>query len=358
MKNILAVVLRKLMSLYRAINPSQRRAQLKRHAIQTATYKAMWTRVAHQLHGSVTEVGEGYLVLEHNDSWTIVNNANVRIDDHVALTVAGNKPLVYDLLKRGNFDYMPKYLVFTMSDFQVASDFLTECESFVIKPAYGTGGGDGVTTLVHSKWELFRASLFAATHCPVLLMEEEVAGKSYRLLYLGGRLIDAIERQPPVVIGDGSMSIKQLIEVENHLRQESDGTIATSLISIDSALRNKLRGLNLTMSSVPDKGEKIVLKTVVNQNRRNENIRITSHVHETFETFGHEIVRYLDLNLVGVDIITRDISEPLSSQTPIVNDINTMPGLHHHYFVRSDGQDCPDVAEQVIRYISATKVSP
>ena len=352
--HILAVILRKLMSLYRAVIPRKNRVQSARNALQKKTYTAIWARVAKQLGGSVTELRGGYMVLECNGSWTIVHNAKVRIDDHVALTVAGNKPLIYDLLKRGDLDHLPKYLVYTLTELEAASRFLNGRDCFVVKPAYGTGGGDGVTTLVRNKNELLRASLFAASFCPEILIEEEVAGKSYRLLYLGTKLIDAIERRPPIIVGDGKSTIKRLIATENQLRESAEGKIATSQITIDSALKNRLKEISLRMSSVPAAGEEVIVKTVINQNRRDENIRVTSSVHSTFEELGAAVAKYLDLNLVGVDIIAKDISKPLDTQRAIINDINTMPGLHHHYYVRDDGQECPDVAEQVICYITAS----
>jgi len=78
----------------------------------------------------------------------------------------------------------------------------------VVKPAYGTGAGRGVTTRIDSYKKLKQASYLAAAFKPQLLIEEQVSGDSFRLLYINGVFVDPIRRDPPVVVGDGQSSIK------------------------------------------------------------------------------------------------------------------------------------------------------
>src|SRR5688572_32104639 len=55
---------------------------------------------------------------------------------------------------------------------------------------------------------------------PTRRSSDLIAGASYRLLYLEGRLIDAVRRDPPTVTGDGYSTIRRLIAHENRRRLE------------------------------------------------------------------------------------------------------------------------------------------
>ena len=77
---------------------------------------------------------------------------------------------------------------------------------------------------------LIKASYKAAIHSSNarLIIEREYPGHNYRLLYLDGEFLDAIQRESPGVIGDGAGNVAQLVEKENRLRLESVETRALS----------------------------------------------------------------------------------------------------------------------------------
>ena len=39
------------------------------------------------------------------------------------------------------------------------------------------------------------------------------------------------------------------------------------------------------------------------------------------------------LPISGVDVLCNDISEPLGRKNGLISEINTTPGLHHHYLI-------------------------
>ena len=74
----------------------------------------------------------------------------------------------------------------------------TDGADCVVKPATGTGGGAGVATGIRTRWQLARAAAAAAVYSDELLIERQVEGDNYRLLYLDGELLDAYVREAPV----------------------------------------------------------------------------------------------------------------------------------------------------------------
>jgi ABC-type polysaccharide/polyol phosphate transport system ATPase subunit len=125
------------------------------------------------------------------------------IDDPVTLAVALNKTLVNRLLADAGLP-VPRGVAFTLRELGQAVAFLEAAPGpCVVKPASGTGGGEGVTTGIRTRRQLAWAATLAAQSSSEMLLEEQVDGHNYRLLYLDGELLDAVQRRPPSVTGDG-----------------------------------------------------------------------------------------------------------------------------------------------------------
>jgi len=92
------------------------------------------------------------------------------------------------------------------------------------------------------------------------------------------------------------------------------------------------------------------LKTVCNQNTSAENESVRERVHPSIMKAGSEIANIFRLKLVGVDLITPDIIRPLREVGGVINEINTNPGLHHHYLIKNR-QDNAGVAQAILEYI-------
>src|SRR5207245_11487947 len=113
-------------------------------------------------------------------------------------------------------------------------------------------GGAAVTGCVQSARHLARATLSAARLDTRLLIERQVPGEMYRLLYLDGELLDVVLRQAPHVRGDGHSSVLDLIAQENERRLEA--ARARSLITIDLDCLLALEAAGRPPLSVPAAG--------------------------------------------------------------------------------------------------------
>lgn len=313
-------------------------------------YRELWAEVGAALDLPLEDFGHGFLRLGSADHHTFVLEAKVMLDDHLSLRVAGNKPLVHRLLTERGYP-VQDFREYRISDLDTAERFIRESDSAcVIKPAAGSGAGNGITTKIRTRKQLRLASLWAATFSPRLLIEREIPGDSYRLLYLGGKLIDAVRRDPPAVTGDGRATIAELLQRETRARLADAEIVALSPLVPDLESRYHLAAQGKTLRSVPADGERVVVKTVCNQNRRTENHKVTADVHPDTVAMGERIARLFNLELVGVDLITPDVSQPLAAVDGVVNEINTNPGIHHHYLV-SNPEAGEAVAPRIIDYI-------
>jgi D-alanine-D-alanine ligase-like ATP-grasp enzyme len=170
-----------------------------------------------------------------------------------------------------------------------------------------------------------------------------------------GKFIDAIRRDPPVVVGDGQSSLRQLIAYENKLRENQPPTRALSPLVIDADARNWMDENAMRLSDVPQSGEKIQVKRAVNENDSSGNLNVTRQVNAQIVAKCGELVERLGVEFAGVDLICDDISGPFHPDNCRIGEINTTPGLHHHYLIAN-----PDegnlVAETVLEHMLAAGI--
>ena len=309
------------------------RRQLNRDFLQLREtfYSGFWTEAASEIGAEIEDIGHGFFLISRGGRQTHVRTDRVPLDDSLSIEMALNKPLTYKIIA-GQGAPVPRHFEYRLSEMSSAADFLTQLGSrSVVKPAFGTGGGKGVTTRVASTSQLRKASFKAARFQSTLLVEEEMEGASYRLLFLNGELLDAIRRDPPTLVGNGISDIRALIAAENEERLNGPAK-ALSPLQIDLESKQSLAEQKLTLRSVPQKGQRIRVKNVVNENSSKENHVVRAQVHPSIVELCRRIV-HERFELVGVDLLSRDISVPLEESGGVVSEINATPGLHHHVLV-------------------------
>lgn len=295
-------------------------------------YDWMWRTACEKLGGTTESLGNDMLRLRIGESETRVWCNFSAIDDPVTLMVARNKPAAYRLLAAADLP-IPQHATFSLPTLDRAEAFLRRiAEPCVVKPAKDTGGGLGITTGIASRRQLLRAAAFASGYCRDLVIEEQLEGRCYRLLYLDGVLLDAIVRHRPAVHGDGRSTIRGLVERENQRRLKVGFRACQFLLGIDGDMRSTLRQQGLSLRAIPAAGEKIVVKTVVNENAAEENESIVEDLCEEVILAGAQAAAAVGVRLAGVDIMTIDPKRPLNATNGRIMEVNATPGLYYHYF--------------------------
>jgi cyanophycin synthetase len=300
-------------------------------------YRDAWQEGADALGGTLREV-DGQLLEVRCGGVTVRSRRNVTsLDDPLTVAVAEDKPLVHRLLAERDIP-VPRHTLISANDLRGAWRFVSSLGApCVVKPARGASGAIGITTGVESKAALARALAYAGAFDRDVLVEELVAGAIYRLLYFDGELLDAVRRDSPTVIGDGRSNVERLIAAENERRLAGGIETSQSLVKMDGELRSTLRRAHRDLRSVPAAGERVLLKSVVNDNRREDNVSATSRLCGAVVDAGAEAAATVGARLAGVDIITTDPALPLAEAGGVVIEVNAAPGFYYHYYKR-DGR--------------------
>jgi cyanophycin synthetase len=320
--------------------------------LRRAYYAEFWQRAASAANAECSPWYDGYFRIRRGRQVVIVKGGNVRLDDHLTLQIFGNKLLTYKLLEEQGCT-VPRHMPFTRATLRDAGHFLEQAKGLaVVKPVSGTGGGAGVSTGISNYSALKRAAWQATKFDTDLMIEEQVEGHSYRLLYLDGAMIDAVKRDPPKLKGDGVKSIAGLVTAENRRRMDERPYSALSPLRLDADATNFLKTAGRTPKSRPMKGELITVKRAANENTAAENHRVYN-VHGATVDIGMRLARSFGIKLMGLDIIAKDISEPLTRDNGVIGEVNTTPGLHHHDLTAAPAPG--NIAARVIKHMFATK---
>lgn len=314
-------------------------------------YEDVWRDAARQAGATVRDVGQGVLDINLGARTLRVCSNKTSLDDPVTDQVASDKRLVHRLLVERGLP-VPRHLICSSRDLSGAWRFLGSTGGpAVVKPAWGTSGGRGVTVGVTGRLSLTKAMIVAGAFCDDVLIEELVEGDDYRLVYFDGELLDAVLRRPPTVMGDGTSTLAELIRQENESRLRDGVSASRTLVGIDSELKTTLRGQGRMLTSVPGQGERVKLKRVVNDNRGDDNEAAGKLLCRSVIEAGATAARAVGIRWAGVDLITPNPAIPLEEAGGAILEVNTTPCLYYHYI---RGAEPAPVAHMIVERLMAS----
>ncbi|MBS0453640.1 MAG: cyanophycin synthetase [Proteobacteria bacterium] len=199
----------------------------------------------------------------------------------------------------------------------------------VVKPQDGNQG-KGVTVNIVSREQLVAAYDAAAEYGEVMV-EKFLPGFDFRLLVVGDRLVAAARRDPPQVIGDGTSTVRQLVDTVNQDPRRGEGH-ATSLtkIRLDDIAVGRLEAQGLTPDSVPELGQRVVLRNNANLSTGGTATDVTDTVHPEIAARAVDAAQMVGLHICGVDMVCENVLVPLEEQSGGVVEVNAAPGLRMH----------------------------
>lgn len=200
----------------------------------------------------------------------------------------------------------------------------------VVKPKDGNQG-KGVTVNINSREQLNIAYAAAAEISEEVLIERFIPGSDFRFLVVGNKLVAAARREPPLVIGDGVQSVRQLVDQVNSDPHRGSGH-ATSLtkIRIDDIALASLAAQNFTVDSVPNKGARVVLRSNANLSTGGTATDVTDDVHPDLASSAVAAAIMIGLDICGVDVVCDSVQRSLEKQGGGVVEVNAAPGLRMH----------------------------
>lgn len=216
----------------------------------------------------------------------------------------------------------------------------------VVKPLDGHSG-NGVTVGVRNAAEMKNAFKCARAFSNDVLVEQALEGTDHRLLVVNGRLIAAMKRVPPQIIGDGERSVGALVDAFNAdpLR---DG-FRRSPVKHDEELERMLGRAGVSLETILDAGVTIPLRANANLSGGGSSIDVTDSLHPDNAAMAVTAVEAIGLDVAGVDFLTRDASRSWRGDACGIIEVNSRPGLRgHHWPIEGRSHDAAGVVMEVM----------
>lgn len=200
----------------------------------------------------------------------------------------------------------------------------------VLKPLDGNHGR-GLTINVQD-WETAKEGLvYAQTISHKVIVERYVTGFDYRVLVINHKMVAAARRVPAHIVGDGSATIQELIDLENQNPRRGYGhENALTEINVDKDTLELLDKLEYSLETVPQKGETIYLKSTANLSTGGTSIDVTDMVHPENITMCERISKIIGLDVCGIDIMAENLTQPLKESGGVILEVNAAPGFRMH----------------------------
>jgi cyanophycin synthetase len=192
----------------------------------------------------------------------------------------------------------------------------------IVKPSDGSLGIDVISGIMTNKQLQYVLNMLHKKY-DKLIVEEQMSGTMYRILYVNKKLISIIGRDSPYIIGNNRDTINELVKNYNNNLPKNMYPIKINELYILSQGYKK--------DHILEKNKKIFINNVLNYSggaiTYNYPInKMNKENHKMFE----DIMKKFDSNCLGIDFISKDLSKPYYENNAMIIEFNSNPSRKLH----------------------------
>jgi GNAT-family acetyltransferase (TIGR03103 family) len=285
-------------------------------------YAAIVTDEAHRrgIKVKILDAAAGYFSLSYADRTIVCRESLSELTNAIAMSLCDNKAITTRLIAESGL-CVPAQLTEVDSEKRVA--FLQKYQHIVVKPVHGEQGA-GISVDITNADDLYTAIEVARKVSSEVLLEEYIKGEDLRVVVINGKVVAAAVRRPPVIIGDGEKSIKELIKVQSQKREQATG--GESHIPLDGETQHCVRDAGYTLFSILPAGEELIVHKTFNLHTGATIHDVTARVHPRVCEAALRIAQIINIPVVGIDFIVPAVD----SDEYVFIEANERPGLANH----------------------------
>lgn len=270
---------------------------------------------------SLVQLGHG--VLQKRIRATIAGTTSC-----IGVDIAGDKDETKNLLSAAEIP-VPKGILLRKNE-SIEEAISRVGFPMVIKPLDGNHG-KGATTNITTREQAEAALEAARYYSRTVICEKFIVGFDFRILVINYKFVCAALRTPASVVGDGEHTIQQLIDETNKDPRRGFGhEKVLTRIEVDNFTMKSLADQHLTLASVPDFGQLVLLKPTANLSTGGTSEDVTDRVHPSNIFLAERIAKIIGLDICGIDVMAKDLETPLRQSGGAVLEVNAAPGFRMH----------------------------
>ncbi len=246
----------------------------------------------------------------------------------IATEIASDKNLTNRILSDLGLPVPEQRIAYSLRECLRAADRIGV--PVVVKPVDGNHGR-GVSVNLTTDAEIEDAFARASEVSDGVVVESYITGLDHRLLVVDGELVAAARRMPGHVVGDGTSTVAQLVDMVNQDPRRGVGheNVLTRLELDDQALK-LLKEKGYTVETVPAEGEVVYLRRTANLSTGGTAIDVTDVIHPDVREMAVRAIKAVGLDVGGVDFLTTDITKSYRDTGGAICEINAGPGFRMH----------------------------
>ncbi len=198
----------------------------------------------------------------------------------------------------------------------------------IIKPN-GLSQGAGVYKISNVEEGLIATKKVMALKEKLFVLQEFCEGHDYRIVVLDNTVIQAYERIPFQVTGNGHDTIETLIKRKVNSFQNAKRDKAVDIS--DSRITRNIINQGYTLQTILQTGVSCRLQDVSNLSLGGTTEDKFADISTFYKDLSVKIAKSLNLKLCGIDIIAQDITDPNNTNYSII-EVNSAPGLDNYVF--------------------------
>ena len=217
----------------------------------------------------------------------------------------------------------------------------------VVTKPYNGNHGRGISIRLTTEEEVIAGFQKAREHSRSVIVETFLEGDDHRLLVVNGELVAATRRTPGHVVGDGTHSIRELVEIVNQDPRRGVGhEKVLTRIELDAQAEMMMARQEVNADSVPEAGRIIYLRSTANLSTGGTATDVTDIIHPDNRDMAVRAIQAIGLDVGGVDFLSTNIAESYKDIGGGICEVNAAPGFRMHV-APSEGKP-RDVAGPVI----------
>lgn len=202
-------------------------------------------------------------------------------------------------------------------------EFLDRYGAVVVKPARGEQG-QGITVNVTTHDELEEALQRAGGPSASILLEQQCAGDDLRIIVIDGAVVAAAVRRPAEVTGNGTRTIRELVEAQSRRRAAATG--GESTIPLDELTEATVREEGWELDDVLPRDVRLRVRRTANLHTGGTIHDVTDVLHPDLGRAAVDAAAALEIPVTGIDLMVPAVDGP----EYVFIEANERPGLANH----------------------------
>lgn len=311
--------------------------------MELSTQMILFDAIQLGLNVEILDEEDQFLKLWHGDHVEYIKNGNMTSKDNYVIPLAmANKVVTKKILDQAGFP-VPAGAEFANKKDALRYYGQVASSAIVVKPK-STNFGLGISIFQEpaSLADYEKALDIAFSEDSHVLVEEFVAGTEYRFFILDGKCEAVLLRVAANVVGDGSSTIRELVDKKNQdLLRGRDHRSPLEIINLGDIELLMLEQQGYTPDTVLPEGLQAFLRGNSNISTGGDSIDMTDQMDESYKQLAADMATAMGAWACGVDLIIPDRTKPASKEEPKCTciELNFNPAMYlHTYTYAGPGQ--------------------